>query len=77
MLHTPLALAAAMPLAECALVFFHGVLGDDAEGEVVRLPDEQAARQARPRRDGFRPARLRGSACPPWMLQISSAFELT
>ena len=33
-------------LAECALVFFHGVLGDDAEGEVVRLPDEQAARQA-------------------------------
>lgn len=33
-------------LAECALVFFHGVLGDDAEGKVVRLPDEQAAREA-------------------------------
>ena len=33
-------------LAECALVFFDGVLGDDAQGEIVRLPDEQAAREA-------------------------------
>ena len=32
--------------AECALVFLNGVLGDGAQGEVVRLPDEQAARQA-------------------------------
>lgn len=33
-------------LAECALVFFDGVLGDDAQGKIVRLPDEQAAREA-------------------------------